>query len=420
MTNSLMNKEEHELLVGLKKSSLSLLVASAALAYSISSYAYDGGNEGLWFIKGSIGQVVHDIRKVELDDRLASVDVVAKTEKVDREKQAYSLGVGYFMSESWFVEGGYMSTEEVDIEVAADVSNAEKFHDHIDYVFPESGAGPYLQFGYEWNLNDNFSLTGTLGAFYWRSDYRDTRYVGGVVTSSDTREDVNVLYGLSLDYHATKEWIGSIGVQRIEFNRFPTTSASVGLSYRFGGSKPATVAIQDVDPPAPEIVASPMAVIPVNDADSDGVVDEYDDCVDSSPLYVVGTDGCAIETMIDKEVAAKVYFANDSSQVTPEYRFMLDDLASVLKRYPDEKIQLIGFASSPAASGYNLDLSIERAKSVRNYLIERHDIAVSRFVVDAIGEAKSADLGKREADYAQQRRVEITMNYKAVEYLEKF
>jgi len=80
-----------------------------------------------------------------------------------------------------------------------------------------------------------------------------------------------------------------------------------------------------------------------------------------------------VDKIVDKLVYVNVqdvYFACDSSELTPFTKGILDNNAAAFKTYPQLKAVLIGYASPEATSDYNLKLSERRAVAVKDYLVQ--------------------------------------------------
>ena len=80
-----------------------------------------------------------------------------------------------------------------------------------------------------------------------------------------------------------------------------------------------------------------------------------------------------VELTRDKIVIhEKVQFDFNAATIKPESHGLLDEVADVIKKNPHVKrIAIEGHASSEGADGYNLRLSDERAKAVREYLVSK-------------------------------------------------
>ncbi|RLD18991.1 MAG: hypothetical protein DRI36_00085 [Caldiserica bacterium] len=85
---------------------------------------------------------------------------------------------------------------------------------------------------------------------------------------------------------------------------------------------------------------------------------------------------------------------------------ILDELVELLKEYPENKILIEGHTDSVGSEGYNLKLSIKRAKEVRNYLVKK-GISSERIKVVGYGEKKPIASNKTRHGRALNRRVEV-------------
>ena len=103
---------------------------------------------------------------------------------------------------------------------------------------------------------------------------------------------------------------------------------------------------------------------------------------------------------------ADVTFASNQSGVNARSFATLDDVATVLNRYDQSIIDIVGHADSDGTDEYNLNLSRERASSVARYLVSRNVLA-DRLYVDGRGESAPIASNATAEGKAQNRRVEI-------------
>jgi outer membrane protein OmpA-like peptidoglycan-associated protein len=84
----------------------------------------------------------------------------------------------------------------------------------------------------------------------------------------------------------------------------------------------------------------------------------------------------------------QVFFANDSDDLQPMGRQVLDDVAAWVKGNPDRQIVVQGHADKTGTAAHNLDLSARRAQAVGSYL---KDLGVpsNQVVIAAVGEDES-------------------------------
>ncbi len=84
----------------------------------------------------------------------------------------------------------------------------------------------------------------------------------------------------------------------------------------------------------------------------------------------------------------------------PDHRLLLNEVFEQLARSPDDRVLITGYADRSGDPAVNLRLSEQRAKSVRNYLLQR-GIAPERLMVNYYGDSRS------EGRDPSERRVEI-------------
>lgn len=103
-----------------------------------------------------------------------------------------------------------------------------------------------------------------------------------------------------------------------------------------------------------------------------------------------------------------ITFAFDSSNLQPQFRPTLDNVANTLNQYNQTVIEVAGHTDSVGADSYNQTLSVERANSVAAYLSGR-GVMQQRMIITGAGESRPIASNDTEAGRAQNRRVEITI-----------
>ena len=101
-----------------------------------------------------------------------------------------------------------------------------------------------------------------------------------------------------------------------------------------------------------------------------------------------------------------VTFDTNSTVVKPGLYSEIDRIANVLNHYPATLIRVEGHTDSVGTEEYNQDLSIRRANSVRDLLIQR-SVNVSRIQPVGFGEAMPVATNNTETGRQLNRRVEI-------------
>ncbi len=108
-------------------------------------------------------------------------------------------------------------------------------------------------------------------------------------------------------------------------------------------------------------------------------------------------------------LASKVLFGSGESKLKSASREVMDNVAKVLKAYPENNVLIEGHTDSVGSASYNKNLSQLRAQSVADRLTEDYGINPSRFNIVGYGESKPVATNKTEMGKAKNRRVEITI-----------
>jgi outer membrane protein OmpA-like peptidoglycan-associated protein len=104
-----------------------------------------------------------------------------------------------------------------------------------------------------------------------------------------------------------------------------------------------------------------------------------------------------------------VLFGFDRSDISGAAATTLNDLTTILNKYPDTNIEIQGHTDSKGTDEYNMSLSQRRASAVASYLSGR-GIASSRVTTKGFGESVPKYSNDTEAGMAQNRRVEFLIS----------
>jgi outer membrane protein OmpA-like peptidoglycan-associated protein len=115
-----------------------------------------------------------------------------------------------------------------------------------------------------------------------------------------------------------------------------------------------------------------------------------------------------------------VRFDTNKSTLTAAAKANLDKIVKVFNEYPDTNINIYGHTDASGKDDYNLNLSKQRAASVKAYLSGKGLVA-SRFVTSGLGETVPVASNDTPEGKSQNRRVEfaITANEKMIEEAKK-
>lgn len=141
------------------------------------------------------------------------------------------------------------------------------------------------------------------------------------------------------------------------------------------------------------------------DDDNDGVKNSVDACPNTPAGANVDVRGCEIKAGDVIELPG-VTFETNSDRLLPGAEAILDEAAATLARNPDLAVEVAGHTDSDGAAAYNESLSERRARSVRNYLVERGANG-DNLTVRGYGEAQPVADNATAEGKAANRRVEL-------------
>lgn len=101
-----------------------------------------------------------------------------------------------------------------------------------------------------------------------------------------------------------------------------------------------------------------------------------------------------------------VYFGYDNSDVSDEYREMIQAHAGYLANHPQVSITLEGHCDERGTREYNLALGERRARAVRQLMIVQ-GVSPRQLRIISYGEEKPVSMGHDDQSWQQNRRVEI-------------
>lgn len=173
----------------------------------------------------------------------------------------------------------------------------------------------------------------------------------------------------------------------------------------------------------------------LKDSDGDGVADKLDKCPNTEAGIKVDGSGCPLDVDADgipdskdacptekgtvelngcpaiaasAEIMDAIQFEFNSSVLRTSAYPTLDKLSSDLKGNSSMRVQLDGHASAEGTDEYNMNLSRDRANSVKTYLVNS-GVAASRISTTAYGERRPVASNATEEGRSRNRRVEFRL-----------
>lgn len=182
---------------------------------------------------------------------------------------------------------------------------------------------------------------------------------------------------------------------------------------------------------APQTAKAPepkvMQTAKVGDADGDGVADDVDQCPNTQ-TKLVDTRGCPWDKDGDKIadyqdqcpdtprgapvnavgcwVLDMVHFDFDKAELKPQYQPVLREAAKILKENPSLRVEIQGYTDNIGDSRYNSDLSLRRAKTIQDYLVNI-GVPQERLTAKGYGENKPIAQNQSADGRAQNRRTQL-------------
>jgi OOP family OmpA-OmpF porin len=135
------------------------------------------------------------------------------------------------------------------------------------------------------------------------------------------------------------------------------------------------------------------------DSDGDGVPDYLDQCPSTPAGATVNEVGCW-------SLKATMLFNTNSSYMKSEAHPLLDEVATILEKNPQIKVEIQGYADNTGTAEYNQWLSERRAQRVMDYLVSK-GIARERLQAKGYGSTRPVASNATEEGRAQNRRVEL-------------
>jgi OOP family OmpA-OmpF porin len=152
----------------------------------------------------------------------------------------------------------------------------------------------------------------------------------------------------------------------------------------------------------------------VHDKDGDGIADEADKCPEQPETKngFQDADGCPDE--LPKEVAKfsgvikGIQFDFGKATIRPESNKLLDEAVKVLQQYPELRISISGHTDNVGEPAKNLELSQQRADSVKAYFVGK-GIDTSRIETRGAGETEPVADNATDKGRQENRRIEFKL-----------
>jgi OOP family OmpA-OmpF porin len=102
-----------------------------------------------------------------------------------------------------------------------------------------------------------------------------------------------------------------------------------------------------------------------------------------------------------------IYFDTDKTELKPESKSTLEEVAKLLQADPSLKLEVAGHTDNTGAAAHNMQLSAGRATAVVNALVSNYGIDRARLQAKGYGDGKPVAPNDSEQNRAKNRRVEL-------------
>lgn len=159
--------------------------------------------------------------------------------------------------------------------------------------------------------------------------------------------------------------------------------------------------------------AGPVANEGCPDTDNDGIADHMDKC--PTVPGTVANQGCPeVSVQVKKRLAfaaTAIQFDLGKATIKKSSNKLLDEVVKILNDYPDYQMTIDGHTDNTGKPEKNLQLSKDRAASVKAYFVSK-GISADRLTDNGYGDTKPAASNKTAAGRAKNRRVAMDLKLK--------
>lgn len=113
------------------------------------------------------------------------------------------------------------------------------------------------------------------------------------------------------------------------------------------------------------------------------------------------------ETHVDTLVVPDIFFKTNSYELSMENLGLLDSFSTRLSSVEADSVVIEGHTDSIGKFEYNLDLSLHRASSIKDYILNKNPSLISKIFIRGMAYLKPVATNKTEEGRSQNRRVEI-------------
>ena len=157
-----------------------------------------------------------------------------------------------------------------------------------------------------------------------------------------------------------------------------------------------------------------MPTVLINlDSDSDGVLDELDECPGTPYNVVIDKRGCPHSLLFGENefmMEARAYYDENSSEIKSEYYEQLDNAGKKMQVHLDAVMHIEGHISKREDNNANQTLSRYRVEGVKNYMTMTYNIDPDRIKTFYYGSERPIAPNDAENSWLNQRIYALISN----------
>ena len=157
-----------------------------------------------------------------------------------------------------------------------------------------------------------------------------------------------------------------------------------------------------------------MPTVLINlDSDSDGVLDELDECPGTPYNVVIDKRGCPHSLLFGENefmMEARAYYDENSSEIKSEYYEQLDNAGKKMQDHLDAVMHIEGHISKREDNNANQTLSRYRVEEIKNYMTMTYNIDPDRIKTIYYGSERPIATNDAENSWLNQRIYALISN----------
>jgi OOP family OmpA-OmpF porin len=319
-----------------------------------------------FYVGGLLGEARGEVGSAEMNQRMASLGYDAHAKVSGQNRTAWEIFGGYRFSDYISLEAGYLDLGEVRTRLTGSPVDIQDYLNSANLVHPRSASGYELAGLARYPFDEKNSVYLRGGILFANSRYKADAQTDFAKRSENERKS---FIGIGYGYEINDRWGLQLSYEKYRVEGENIGLLGLGVRYKFETTKHNTVAGVDSEvkyqsEPVKEI--QPIEKPPIDSPKSKSKPD-------LAPVV---------------SIKLAVQFDTNSAQVKQNYLDDIVKLANYMNEHPSSKLTIQGHTDNQGNNQLNKNLSLERAKAVKNILVETYKIQSDRITALGFGAEK--------------------------------